>query len=144
MIVVVDSGVWISALHFGGIPLAALDQVFLGDELAICDQIVMEIRAVLIRKFQWEDSDLADVLDEYLSGAFKVLVNGTLRGVCRDPKDDMVLECAVNAEAGLVVTGDNDILAMGNFGDIRIVTPRTYLSDATGNRNPGLRGKATL
>ena len=47
-------------------------------------------------------------------------------------------------KTGLVVTGDNDILAMGNFGDIRIVTPRTYLWDATGNRNPGLRGKATL
>jgi uncharacterized protein len=143
VIVVVDSGVWISALHFGGIPLAALDQVFLGDELAICDQIVMEIRAVLINKFQWEDSDLGNVLDDYLSGAFNIFVNGTLRGVCRDPKDDMVLECAVNAEAGLVVTGDNDILALGTFGDIRIVTPRPYLSDATRDRNPGISGKAT-
>jgi uncharacterized protein len=142
VIVVVDSGVWISALHFGGIPLAALDQVFLSDELAICDQIVMEICAVLTRKFQWEDIDLANVLDEYLSGAFNVLINGTLRGVCRDPKDDMVIECAVNADARLVITGDNDILALGTFGDIRIVAPRTYLSDAI--RNPDLPGKATL
>jgi hypothetical protein len=35
----------------------------------------------------------------------------------------MVLECAVNAEAKLVVTGDNDILALEFFRDIRIVTP---------------------
>lgn len=138
MIVVVDSGVWISALHFGGVPLTALDQVFLGEELAICDQIMTEIRAVLIRKFQWGAGELDDVLDEYLSGALNIPVNGTLQGVCRDPKDDMVLECAVNAEAQLVVTGDHDILALGTFGDIRIVTPRSYLADATRNRNPGL------
>jgi putative PIN family toxin of toxin-antitoxin system len=139
VIVVVDSGVWISALHFGGIPLAALDQVFLSDELAICDQIVTEIRVVLTSKFQWESSELGDVLDEYLTGALNVVINGTLQGVCRDPKDDMVLECAVNAEAQLVVTGDNDILALGSFRDIRIVTPRTYLAAAQ-NQNPGFPG----
>jgi hypothetical protein len=49
VIVVVDSGVWISALHFGGTPLAALNHVFLSEQLAICDQIVIEIRAVLTR-----------------------------------------------------------------------------------------------
>ena len=131
MIVVFDSGVWISALHFGGTPLAALDHVFLNDELAICDQIVTEIRAVLIGKFQWEDGEVGEVLDEYLSGALNIRVDGTLQGACRDPKDDMVLECAANAEAKLVVTGDNDILALEFFRDIRIVTPRTYLADAT-------------
>jgi putative PIN family toxin of toxin-antitoxin system len=131
VIVVVDSGVWISALHFGGKPLAALDHVFLSDQLAICDQIVMEIRAVLIRKFQWEDGEVRDVLDEYLSGALNIRVDGALHGVCRDPKDDMVLECAVNADAQLVVTGDNDLLAVEFFRNIRIVTPRTYLGDAT-------------
>jgi predicted nucleic acid-binding protein len=58
-------------------------------------------------------------------------VDGALHGVCRDPKDDMVLECAVNADAQLVVTGDNDLLAVEFFRNIRIVTPRTYLGDAT-------------
>jgi predicted nucleic acid-binding protein len=43
----------------------------------------------------------------------------------------MVLECAINAEAQLVITGDNDLLAVGLFRNIRIVTPRTYFGDAT-------------
>ena len=68
MIIVFDSGVWISALHFGGTPLAALHHGFLHHELAICDQIVAEIRTVLMRKFQWEEDEVRDVLDEYLSG----------------------------------------------------------------------------
>jgi uncharacterized protein len=57
-------------------------------------------------------------------------VNGGVQGVCRDPDDDMVLECAVNAEAQFIVTGDNDILALGSFRGIRIVTPRTFLADS--------------
>ena len=43
VIVVVDSGIWISGFHFGGTPLAALDQAFIYDQLAICDEIMTEI-----------------------------------------------------------------------------------------------------
>jgi uncharacterized protein len=131
VIVVFDSGVWISALHFGGTPLVALDQVFINDQLAVCDQIVTEVCEVLVGKFEWEDGEVRTVLDEYLLEALYTQVGGDLRGVCRDPKDDMVLECAVNAEAQFLVTGDNDLLALELFRDIRIVTPRTFLTDAT-------------
>jgi predicted nucleic acid-binding protein len=47
---------------------------------------------------------------------------------CRDPKDDMVLEMAVNGEADLIVTGDTDLLALGTFRDIPIITQATYLA----------------
>jgi uncharacterized protein len=99
VIVVFDSGVWISAFHFGGTPQTALDHVFVSNESAICDQIVMEVREVLITKFEWEEREVVEVLGEYLSRALNIRVNGSVQGVCRDPDDDMVLECAVNAEA---------------------------------------------
>lgn len=125
-----DSGVWISAFHFGSTPLTALDQAFLSDKLAICDPILREIRNVLVGKFQWEESEVRDVLDEYLSDALHVRVDGTLMRVCRDPEDDMVLEFTVNAQAQVVVSGDNDLLAVEFFRTIRIVTRRTYLDYA--------------
>ncbi len=130
MIVVFDLGVWISAFHFGSTPLTALDQAFLSDKLAICDPILREIRNVLVGKFQWEESEVRDVLDEYLSDALHVRVDGTLMRVCRDPEDDMVLECTVNAQAQVVVSGDNDLLAVEFLRTIRIVTRRTYLDYA--------------
>jgi putative PIN family toxin of toxin-antitoxin system len=46
---------------------------------------------------------------------------------CRDPKDDMVLELALNGRADLIVTGDADLLALRVFRDIPIVTPRAFL-----------------
>ena len=48
MIVVVDSGIWVSALHFGGTPQAALDSVYGEQTLAICNQIIAEVRATLV------------------------------------------------------------------------------------------------
>lgn len=47
---------------------------------------------------------------------------------CRDPRDDKVLELAVNGEANVIVTGDADLLALHPFRDIPIVTPSTYLN----------------
>jgi uncharacterized protein len=108
--------------------MAALDRVFLIDQLAVCDKIVMEIRTAL-EKLQWETNEVQAVLEEYLSDALNIRVTGALAGVCRDPKDDMVLECAVNADAQLVVSGDNDLLAVKVFRNIRMASPRMYLDE---------------
>lgn len=48
--------------------------------------------------------------------------------VCRDPSDDAVLECAVAARAGIVVTGDKDLLTIKSFRGIAILSPRTFAS----------------
>lgn len=46
---------------------------------------------------------------------------------CRDPKDDMFLEVAVNGRADLIVTGDRDLLVLSPFRSIPIITPARYL-----------------
>ena len=51
---------------------------------------------------------------------------GSLR-VCRDPKDDHVLELALNGAATHVVTGDDDLLALNPFRGIPIVRPADFL-----------------
>ena len=46
---------------------------------------------------------------------------------CCDPTDDKFLELAVNGHADLLVTGDDDLLALNPFRDIPIVTPPTFV-----------------
>ena len=46
---------------------------------------------------------------------------------CRDPKDDRILELAVNGSASFIVTGDNDLLVLDPFRSIQIVTPAKLL-----------------
>lgn len=58
-----------------------------------------------------------------------------LTGIVRDPNDDMILACAVAASASHVVTRDRDLLALGTYEGITIVTPERFLAL--------LRGEAT-
>ena len=131
MIVVLDSGIWISAFQFGGTPQAALDSVFSGHTVAICDQIVAEVRATLVRKFSWKDEDVLAILTEYTIDGIHVEVTGAVQGVCRDPKDDMVFECAVHADAQIIVSGDNDLLSVKTYRGIQVLTARQYLDRST-------------
>lgn len=47
--------------------------------------------------------------------------------LCRDPKDDMLLEIAANGGASHLVTGDSDLLQLDPFESVRIITPSTFL-----------------
>ena len=47
---------------------------------------------------------------------------------CRDPKDDKILELAVNGGADYIITGDDDLLVMNPFRGIAIITPAAFLA----------------
>lgn len=47
---------------------------------------------------------------------------------CRDPKDDKILELAVNGRADYIVTGDDGLLVMNPFRGIAIIRPAEFLA----------------
>ena len=48
--------------------------------------------------------------------------------ICRDPNDNLVLECCLEAGADILITGDKDLLEVKNLPfEPRIYTPSTYL-----------------
>ncbi len=63
----------------------------------------------------------------YLDGSLRVQLSGSLQDVCRDPNDDMVLECALLAGATHIVSGDKDLVSLKVYSGISIVTAREYL-----------------
>ncbi|MBS0272701.1 MAG: putative toxin-antitoxin system toxin component, PIN family [Proteobacteria bacterium] len=48
---------------------------------------------------------------------------------CRDPKDDKFLSLAVSGDAKLLLTGDNDLLVLDPFKEIRILNCSSYSRD---------------
>ena len=46
---------------------------------------------------------------------------------CRDPRDDKFLELAINGSADVILTGDDDLLALHPFHRIAILTPAAWL-----------------
>jgi predicted nucleic acid-binding protein len=53
-----------------------------------------------------------------------IVITGQMANLCADPKDDMVLECALAAQATQVVSGDKKhLLSLKQFRGISIVSP---------------------
>ena len=49
----------------------------------------------------------------------------------RDPNDDPYLACALGANAGLIVSRDEDLLVLGKPFGVEVLTPRAFLSRLT-------------
>ena len=68
-----------------------------------------------------------DRLHRMLAEAESVEIASLVLGVCRDPEDDMFLELALNGYADVIVSGDDDLLAIGKFAEIPIITPAAFI-----------------
>ena len=49
--------------------------------------------------------------------------------VCRDPKDNMLLELALSGKADVIVTGDSDLLVLHPFRGVAILKPEPFLTE---------------
>jgi len=130
LIVVIDTNVWISALQFArpeATPRRALDKAMREDVLAVCDEIEAEVLRTLTTKFNWKRSEALNAIEAILLKGFRVSLLGSIK-LCRDPHDDMLLECAEIAAANILITGDKDLLVLGSYKQTRIASPAEYLS----------------
>ncbi len=51
----------------------------------------------------------------------------TIPVVCRDRKDDYLLAHAARAQADYLITGDDDLLVLGNHAGVEIVSPSAFI-----------------
>jgi len=128
VLITFDTGIYVSAMQFGGTPKEAIVLAVLMDTIVFCDQLVDEVVRVMQDKFELSSEETESRLASYLSEAICINVTGKVSGICRDPKDDFILECAQTGNADLIVTGDKDLLSLKLFNGIQIVTPRQYLN----------------
>jgi putative PIN family toxin of toxin-antitoxin system len=82
--------------------------------------ILTETAGVLRIKFGQEDEDIKAAL-KLIARAAKVLRPSARVNILRDLPDNRILECAKEAEADVIVTGDRDILKLGRFEGISII-----------------------
>jgi len=95
--------------------------------LIACPIILQEFDRVLIKKFSATRNEAQSAL-KIVSEAMHsiVLPSQSEHGVCRDPDDDAILACALEARADYLVTGDMDLLELKIFKGVQIVTPRDF------------------
>lgn len=79
-----------------------------------------------MERFDWAEEDIESVLTPILSRAELVDPKLTVTA-SRDPDDDHILACALEAKADAIVSGDKDLADLGSFEGISILTPRQFL-----------------
>jgi uncharacterized protein len=128
---VVDTNVLISALlQPSGRTGEVLDLIrAAGGVLIFSDETFAELTTRLMRPKFARYADHA-IRQQFLSDLAAVAewvgITGAVRA-SRDPDDDKVLETAINGEADCIVSGDADLLALGSFEGLAILTPRDFV-----------------
>ncbi len=127
--VVLDANIYVSALAFGGKPKRAFQfGITRRVDLAISEPIRAEVLRTLRDKFRWSEERLTEAIALIEASATSVVPTVTLQVVERDPDDDRVLECAVTAKAEFIVTGDSDLLSLGEYEGIQIIQVTEFLN----------------
>lgn len=128
MRVVFDTNIFISAFAIkGGRAQEALLKVIEGrDRLLISKPIIDELLTVLARKFSRDREELARVA-VFLSEIGELTYPRRKITILQDEPDNRILECAYSGQADVIVTGDQAMLKLGIFKDVRIISLRNYL-----------------
>ena len=127
--VVLDSNVLISSIVFGGNPRKIFKKIIEGKiKLSISLSIIEEIREVLGGdKFKYSPAVLNIIINELLAITEVVEPMEILNVIDDDPDDNRILECAVEAGADYIITGDKHLLKKNPYFNIRIMNPYDFL-----------------
>jgi putative PIN family toxin of toxin-antitoxin system len=124
--------VLISAFAFGEVPEKAVKKAFVETELYISLALLKEYREVplaLERAKKITPHQLKALISGLASIAVKAAVVHPRKklSLCRDPEDNMLLECCLAARADFLITGDKDLLVMHSLPfQLKIVSPRKF------------------
>lgn len=130
--IVLDTNILISAFGWRGKPREIFERVLNNEfELIISKKQLIEIRRVLnYPKFKFTEDQKQRFLDILGNAARIVETHNEIDVIKEDPADNMFLEAAIEYEAAFIVSGDPHLLKLGEFHDIKILTPAQFLESA--------------
>lgn len=128
MKIVLDTNVYIGAALQGELTEDLLEEIVENPRfsLIISEEILLEIEQKLQKKFHWSIEKIEIFLNRIRKIAEIVLPIDKLNIIKRDPKDNMILECALAGGADLIVTADQDLIKLKKFRNIGIIHPKTF------------------
>lgn len=129
MVATLDTNVLISGTLFAGIPGrivdAAVDRRF---TLALSPAILAEYESVLLRaKFGLNSAAVEVLVRDMEAHALLVYPGITHELVSQDAADNAIIDCAVEAKADVIVSGDAHLKDLREAAGIPVVTPARFV-----------------
>ncbi len=133
MRVVLDTNVIASALLWGGTPERLVEAAGEGGlECIPSEALIAELAGILHRtkfaaKLKQKNLSAAEIIARYREIAETIEAVPIEEARLRDPDDAAVLACALAARAEAIVSGDNDLHALGSYQGILVLSPAECL-----------------
>lgn len=129
MRIVIDTNVIASALFFGGSPYQPLRYIMEARvDVVASKEIVDEYEEIVLRLKQKHPAISTRIPLQELLARFEIIRVTSAIHISRDPDDDKFISCAIDGKCLYIVSGDSDLLSIGNYGDIEILTVVDFLN----------------
>jgi len=130
--IVLDTNVWISALIWGGKPVAIVEAAEQGMvDIFVSKSVIAEISQVLsypkIEKVYNSQLTRQQLMGQILKNVKFVEATVKLKVIKEHPADDKIIECAVSAKADYIVSGDKHLLNVLFYQKTQIVSVNEFI-----------------
>ncbi len=142
-LVVIDTNVWVSAfLNPRGFPARVKDAWINGEfEVVLSSPLLQEISEVLHRprikdKYGLVEDEVAQFIELLIRRAVLIAIGSQMK-LCRDERDNMVLETAIAAGAEYLISrdddlkGDSDLTEQMRAHGVEVITVSNFLQKLT-------------
>lgn len=125
---VLDTNVFISALFWKGAPYQIFKKILMGRILNFTSpQILEELKERLLYKFRLPPEKMKEFLEIIIFNSKIVYPKKKLKIVKKDPSDNKIIECALEAKASFIISGDKHLLKVKEYKGIKIISPKKFL-----------------
>ena len=128
MRIVIDTNVIASAVFFGGRPYQLLRYIMEDYvEVVASKEIVDEYEEIILRLQQKYPAITTKIPFHDILAKLEIIRVSSDIHVSRDPDDDKFISCAVDGKCLYIVSGDSDLLSIGKYEGIEILTVADFL-----------------
>lgn len=126
---VFDTNIYLSAILFGGNPRMCLELARSGEiELFVSRAILLEVIQKLQEKFLWSEEEIKEIIEGLIMFANIISPKEQINTIKAEPKDNRILECALEAQADYIISGDKKhLLSLKKFKGIPIISSKDLL-----------------
>jgi uncharacterized protein len=122
--VVLDTNVIVAAFVARGLSNAVFELCLDKFEVIISNFIISETSKTLKDKIKIPEERITEIIDFLKESCRMANYENLKEHVCRDRNDDEILALARDSKSKYIITGDQDLLILNKFEDIKIVSPR--------------------
>lgn len=133
--IIIDTNLWVSFLISKN--LNQLDKLIQTKRLKIIfsEELLTEFIDVVSRpKFKkyFPKKDIENILHYFDDYGELVQVISEVQ-ICRDKKDDFLLNLSLDSDADYLITGDNDLLILKQIGNTKVINIQDFINQLENN-----------